>query len=108
MICDSHALVSRCFSCVGTYRGIQSACIYSLDQERVSYNMNSIPNNSKKQHILHNINDHGIRQLYYVGSSNKVRIFVHYSYIHADPWKFGWDYVYGIIHINHCSSRYYS
>lgn len=52
--------------------------------------------------------DPRICQLHYVGSSNKVRIFVQYSYIHANTWEFGWSYIYGIIHMNRYSSWCYS
>ena len=29
---------------------------------------------------------------YYVGPSNKVSLFVYYSYYQLDTWKFGWSY----------------
>jgi hypothetical protein len=44
----------------------------------------------------------GVCQLYYVGPLNKVRIFIYYSYIQVDTWKYGWSYTLGIIHKIHC------
>ena len=30
---------------------------------------------------------------------NKVGIFIYYSYIQANSWKFGWNYTLGTVHI---------
>ena len=52
--------------------------------------------------------DPGICQLYCVGPLNKVRMFIYYSYIRVDTWKFGWSYTPGTMHMNHCSCQHYS
>ena len=38
----------------------------------------------------------------------QVRIFVYYSYIQVNTWKYGWSYSPGIIQSNQCSSHGYS
>ena len=45
---------------------------------------------------------------YIFGASNKVRVFVFYSYVQANTWKFGQSYAPNIIHRIHYSSQYYS
>ena len=70
-----------------------------------------------------------IYQLYFMGPSNTIRIFIYYSYIQANTWRFGWSYIPGnysqeslfiptlctwnVVHLNtfhmkHCSSQYYA
>ena len=49
----------------------------------------------------------------YIMSPNKVVIFIYYSYIHDDTWKFGWKYTLGLltiitIHMKHYSSGHCS
>ena len=57
---------------------------------------------------MRRFHDLGICQLYYVGGLNRVRIFVYYSYIQVDTWKFGGSYIPDTIHMIHCSSQHYS
>lgn len=60
-----------------------------------------------------------ICQLHYVGSLNKVRTFIYYSYFSVNIWKFGEGVILptlftkiivhsGTFHMKHCLSRYYS
>ena len=44
--------------------------------------------------------DFRICQLRYVMPPNKVQIFVYYSYIQVDIWKFGWSYAPVTVHMN--------
>ena len=44
----------------------------------------------------------------FYADQNKLRLFIHYLYIQANTWLFGWSYTPGTIHMRHCSSGHYS
>ena len=104
---------SRLVACQGL---LQPWCRFAGDEcKMVNATSEQLYNHIVNPHVMHNIlQPYGSvswpwnMSLKFGGSPNKIILFIYYSHIQVDTWKFGWSCIHGTIHMNHYSSWYYS